>query len=136
MGAVEPAVPLPDLPDVPLHRRLGIVVSEASAERVVASMPVAGNTQPAGLLHGGASAALAEGAASLAATLHAGPGRAALGVELSITHHRAVREGTVTATATPLHRGRTVATYEVAITERTGARIATARLTCLLRSPE
>ncbi len=122
-----------DFPAIPLHERLGIVVVQASADRVVARMPVLGNTQPAGLLHGGASAALAEGAASIAAALHWGDEGAALGVELSITHHRAVREGTVTATASPLHRGRSVATYEVVITDEGGRRVATARLTCLLR---
>lgn len=123
----------PGLPPIALHDRLGIEVLEASADRVVATMPVAGNTQPVGLLHGGASAALAEGVGSIAAGLHAGPGRAALGVELNITHHRAVGGGRVTGTATPLHRGRTVATYEVAVTDEAGRRVATARVTCLLR---
>ena len=124
-----------EIPDAPLHRRLGIEVVEASPDRVVATMPVAGNTQPAGLLHGGATAALAEGVGSIGAILHAGPGRSAVGVDLSVTHHRGVRGGTVTAVATPLHRGSTVATYEVAVTDDTGARVATARLSCLVRTP-
>ena len=124
-----------EMPDAPLHRRLGIEVVEAAAERVVATMPVAGNTQPAGLLHGGATAALAEGVGSIGAILHAGPDRSVVGVDLSVTHHRAVRAGTVRAVATPLHRGSTVATYEVAVTDDAGARVATARLTCLIRTP-
>ncbi len=124
-----------DLPDTPLHQRLGIEVVEATPERVVATMPVAGNTQPAGLLHGGATAALAEGVGSIGAILHAGPGRSVVGVDLSVTHHRGVRVGSVTAVATPLHRGSTVATYDVAVTDDAGARVATARLTCLIRTP-
>lgn len=122
-----------DMPVSELHTRLGIVVLEASAHRVVATMPVAGNTQPAGLLHGGATAALAEGVGSIGALVHAGPGRSAVGVDLSVTHHRAAREGAVTAVATPLHLGSTVATYEVAVTDDAGRRTATARLTCLVR---
>ena len=130
MTTIDPA----DMPASDLHTRLGIVVTEASAERVVATMPVAGNTQPAGLLHGGATAALAEGVGSIGAIIHAGPGRSAVGVDLSVTHHRSAREGTVTAVATPLHLGSTVATYEVAVTDDAGRRTATARLTCLLRA--
>lgn len=101
---------------------------------LVVRMPVAGNTQPYGLLHGGASAALAETAGSLAANLGAqrrfpGEDAVAVGVDLNITHHRAVREGWVTATARPLHEGRTTATYEVVITDDGGRRVATARIT-------
>jgi len=128
------AIEAPDVPVSELHTRLGIVVLEASAQRVVATMPVAGNTQPAGLLHGGATAALAEGVGSIGALVHAGPGRSAVGIDLSVTHHRAAREGTVTAVATPLHLGATVATYEVAVTDDAGRRTATARLTCLVRT--
>ncbi|MFJ7244252.1 PaaI family thioesterase [Kitasatospora sp. NPDC098652] len=116
-----------------LGNRMGIVLVEATADRVVATMPVEGNTQPYGLLHGGASAVLAEHVGSIGATLHAGPERVAVGVELSCTHHRGMREGTVTGTATPVHRGRTTATYEVVITDEQGRRVCTSRLTCLIR---
>lgn len=116
-----------------LDQKMGVEVLEASAEVVVARMPVATNTQSFGLLHGGASAALAEAVGSWAAVIHAGPGRTALGVDLSVTHHRSVREGYVTATATPLHRGSTVATYAVEVVDDAGRRLATARMTCLLR---
>ena len=95
--------------------RLGIVIQHLAPDRAVGTMPVAGNTQPAGLLHGGASVVLAETLGSAAAYLHAGAGRTALGVEVSATHHRAVREGQVTGTATALHLGRTVATYEIVV---------------------
>lgn len=112
---------------------LGIDITEAAAERVVATMPVTGNTQPYGLLHGGATAALAETVGSLGAMAHAGKGRIAVGGDLSITHHRAVRAGSVTAVATPAHLGRSVATYDVVVTDDAGRRVATARLTCHLR---
>lgn len=116
-----------------LIERMGIVVTEVGATRAVGSMPVAGNTQPHGLLHGGASAALVETLGSLAAAAHAGPHRVAVGIELSATHHRSVRSGVVTGTATALHLGRTLATYEVVVHDDEGRRLCTGRLTCLLR---
>ena len=79
-----------------LARQMGIAILEATPERVVGTMPVEGNTQPYGLLHGGASAVLAETLGSIGSALHAGPNRIALGLELSATHHRAASEGTVT----------------------------------------
>ncbi|MDQ3449488.1 MAG: hotdog fold thioesterase, partial [Actinomycetota bacterium] len=94
--------------DQRLDVTMGIEILEASADRVVATMPVAGNTQPYGLLHGGATCVLAETAGSIAATLHAGDGRMAVGVDLNATHHRAMRDGVVTGVATPVHRGRSV----------------------------
>ena len=121
-----------------LAERLGITLTEATPERVVGSMPVEGNTQPYGLLHGGASCALAETLGSVGAALHAATlyGGIAMGVDINATHHRAVRTGIVTGVATPIHRGGTTATYEIVITDDTGARVCTARLTCLLRRPE
>lgn len=115
-----------------LMERLGIEFTHVAPGRVTAQMPVAGNTQPMGLLHGGASAALAETVGSIAAAL-AAPGHDAVGVDLNITHHRSVRSGDVTATATPLHEGRTVAVYAIEVTDQAGRRVATARLTCQLR---
>ncbi len=113
--------------------RLHMTITHVSAERATATMPVEGNTQPFGLLHGGASAALAETVGSLAAEVHAGPGRIAVGVDLSITHHRALSRGFVRAEATALRLGKTVATYDIAILDERGGRVASARLTCLLR---
>ncbi|HYN96436.1 MAG TPA: hotdog fold thioesterase [Pilimelia sp.] len=128
---------VPGTPDVgeTLLARMGIDVTEATAERVVGTMPVAGNTQPFGLLHGGASCVLAETLGSIGAGLHGlTVGRpAALGMEINATHHRPARAGVVTGVATPVHRGGTVATYEIVIVDEAGDRLCTARLTCLLR---
>lgn len=115
-----------------LVERMGITVIEASAERVVGTMPVAGNTQPYGLLHGGASCVLAETLGSLGAALHAGRERFTVGVEISATHHRSASSGLVTGVASMLHGGRTITTYEVVITDEQGRRVCTSRLTCLL----
>jgi uncharacterized protein (TIGR00369 family) len=113
-----------------LSGRLGITFSELGAESAVATMPVEGNTQSHGILHGGASAALAETVASVAANLHAGEGKVAFGVELSASHHRSAATGTVTAVATALHLGRTLASYEIVVSDDGGRRLCTARLTC------
>lgn len=116
-----------------LGDRMGIEILRAAPEEVVGTMPVEGNTQPYGLLHGGASAVLAETLGSVGAMLHGGPGKIAVGVDLNATHHRGLRSGTVTGTATPVHRGRSSATYEIVITDEAGRRVCTARLTCMLR---
>lgn len=116
-----------------LGTRMGLEVLEATPERVVGTLPVEGNTQPYGLLHGGASAVLAETLGSVGAMLHGGPHKVAVGVDLNCTHHRGVRSGLITGTATPVHRGRSTATYEVSVTDEQGKRVCTARLTCLLR---
>lgn len=118
-----------------LGEKLGIHFSEISVERLVATMPVEGNTQPAGLLHGGASTALAETMGSVGASLHAGPGAIVVGVDINATHHRSARSGVVTGTATPLYLGRTMATYEIVITDEAGKRLCTARISCLIRKP-
>ncbi|USQ78311.1 PaaI family thioesterase [Ornithinimicrobium faecis] len=123
----------PDQRIATLLDRMEIEITEASADRVVGRMPVAGNIQPYGLLHGGASAVLAETLGSVGSAHHAGEGRIAVGVDLNITHHRGVREGHVTGVATPLSLGRSVAAYEIVITDDSGKRCASARLTCQLR---
>jgi uncharacterized protein (TIGR00369 family) len=116
-----------------LPHRMGIRITEASALRVVGTMPVQGNTQPYGLLHGGASCVLAETLGSTGAAMQAGPGRVAVGIEISATHHRAASAGQVTGVATRLHAGRTLATYDIVITDDRGQRVCTARLSCLFR---
>jgi 1,4-dihydroxy-2-naphthoyl-CoA hydrolase len=120
-----------------LAERVGLIVTEASPQRVVGTMPVEGNTQPFGLLHGGASCVLAESLGSIGASLHAHQlfGGYAVGVDISATHHRAIRAGTVTGVAVPVHLGGLVATYEIVISDEADARVCTARLTCLLRKP-
>jgi 1,4-dihydroxy-2-naphthoyl-CoA hydrolase len=116
-----------------LPGRMGIRIIEASPKRVVGTMPVEGNTQPYGILHGGASCVLAESLGSLGAALQAGPGRITVGIEVNATHHRSVRSGLVTGVATLAHGGRTMATYDIVISDEDGRRVCTARLSCLHR---
>lgn len=116
-----------------LAESMGIEIVEAGAERMVARMPVAGNRQPFGLLHGGASVVLAETLGSFAAALHGGPEKVPVGIEINATHHRSAISGHVTGTATAITLGRTLATYEVVIVDDEGARLCTSRITCLLR---
>lgn len=116
-----------------LAEKMGIEIIEAVPGKVVARMPVEGNTQPYGLLHGGAHVVLAETVGSIAAAIAAGEGRAAMGLDINSTHHRGVRSGYVTATATALSEGRSVAAYEIAIVDDEGRRVNTSRLTCILR---
>ncbi len=115
---------------------MGIEIVEASSERCVATMPVAPNRQPYGLLHGGANAALAETVGSIAAAHHASRHRRiAVGVELSCSHHRAVKSGSVRAVATPLHAGSSLATYAIQIEDDLQHLVCTARLSCMLVQP-
>ncbi|MDQ0381872.1 hotdog fold thioesterase [Amycolatopsis thermophila] len=123
----------PRVAEQQLNDKLGIEFVELTAERVVGTMPVEGNLQPYGLLHGGANAVLAEALGSTVAALNAGPDKATLGFELSCTHHRAAREGLVTGVATPLHVGRGTITAEIVLTDDQGRRTCTARLSCLVR---
>jgi 1,4-dihydroxy-2-naphthoyl-CoA hydrolase len=116
-----------------LASRLGITFTDTDPAHVVATMPVARNRQPYGLLHGGASATLAETLGSLAAALYAGPDNIAVGVELNCTHHRSATQGEVTGVCTPLHVGRTMSSFEIVISDENGRRTCTARLTCAVR---
>lgn len=123
-----------EVPDGQLPAKMGIEIIDWTPERMVATMPVAGNLQPYGLMHGGASCVLAETLGSVAAAIHAGPDHAAVGLEISASHHRAARSGVVTAVCTPLHAGRTVATFQIAITDDTDRLLCSVRLTCLIRA--
>jgi uncharacterized protein (TIGR00369 family) len=116
-----------------LMERMGIAFVEVGPDRLVATMPVEGNTQPYGLLHGGASVVLAETLGSFGSVLHAGPGRVAVGIDINATHHRAARSGTVTGTATPLHLGGSTASWQIVVTDEQGRAVCTSRITCLLR---
>jgi 1,4-dihydroxy-2-naphthoyl-CoA hydrolase len=99
---------------------------------VTGRMPVSGNTQPFGALHGGASCVLAESLASVGACLHfALKGGVGVGTEINATHHRPVAEGWVTGVATAVRLGRTHATYEIAIEDELGRRVCSARMTCV-----
>lgn len=115
-----------------LNQTMGIELVEVTSNRLVGTMPVTGNTQPVGLLHGGASMVLAETLGSVGAAMHAYPDRMAVGIDINGTHHRAVRSGTVTAVATPLHLGRTLSSWEIKICDEQGRAVCTARITCAL----
>ncbi|MFI0433514.1 MAG: PaaI family thioesterase [Candidatus Nanopelagicales bacterium] len=117
-----------------LGARMGIEFLHVGPDRVVARMPVAGNTQPYGLLHGGASVVLAESVGSVAAAVHAGPGQFPVGIEINATHHRSARSGYVTATATPLSTGRTLSSFQIGVLDDQGRPVCTARLTCIIRN--
>jgi uncharacterized protein (TIGR00369 family) len=120
------------IPESALDDKMGLELFEISAERVVGRMPVAGNTQPFGRWHGGASCVLAETLGSFGANVHGHPHRAALGVDLNATHHRGAWSGFITGTATAIKLGRHIAMYEVVLTDDEARRICTARLTCQL----
>ena len=115
-----------------LIERMGIELTTLTAQEARGSMPVVGNTQPMGLLHGGASVVLAETLGSIAAQLHAGEGKAAVGIEINATHHAGARSGQVHGVARALHLGRSTASYEIVITDDTGKRVCTSRLTCMI----
>ncbi|MCU1629851.1 MAG: aromatic compound degradation protein PaaI [Pseudonocardia sp.] len=116
-----------------LAEKMGIEIVSRSLEEVVGRMPVAGNRQPYGLMHGGASGVLAETLGSTLSALHALPERFPVGLELACTHHRAATDGWVTGVARPLHVGRSTSTTEIVLTDDQGHRICTAKLTCLHR---
>ncbi len=115
-----------------LNEKMGIELVEVTPDRIVATMPVAGNTQPYGLLHGGASVVLAESLGSIGSAIHGFPDRIAVGVDINATHHRSATSGIVTGVATPLHQGRTSTAWEVVITDERGKRLCTSRITCAL----
>lgn len=120
-----------------LDEKMGVKILEQSVERVVATMPVEGNRQSFGLLHGGASLAVGEAVGSWAAVIHASTlGKTAVGVDVSATHHKSARSGLITITATPIHLGGTLTTHEVLITNDAGQRLCTLRITNLLLAPK
>ncbi|MFH5877689.1 hotdog fold thioesterase [Arthrobacter sp. NA-172] len=116
-----------------LVAKMGIKFLELSPERTVATMPVEGNTQVAGILHGGAHVVLAETLGSFAAALHAGAGHHVVGIEVGATHHRSVANGLVTGTCTAIHLGGTLTTHEIVMTDEHGRRLSTARITNMIR---
>ena len=117
-----------------LNDRMGIRFVPATVTEMVATMPVAGNRQPYGLLHGGANGVLAETLGSIHAAALAPAGHCPVGVELNCSHHRSATDGLVTGTCGPLQAGRTLASFAIDITEAAGRKVATARLTCIYRT--
>jgi uncharacterized protein (TIGR00369 family) len=115
-----------------LDSKMGIEIIEASPSRLVGTMPVDGNRQPIGLLHGGANVVLAESLGSVGTQLHAGADRKIVGVDINATHHKSATSGIVTGVATAVSLGKTMCCYEVVITNEAGERTCTARITCLI----
>lgn len=120
-----------------LAEKMGVTFTEFAVERAVATMPVEGNTQPVGLLHGGAYVVIGESLGSMAANFYAGPGRLAVGVDVNATHTASARSGIVTATCTPIHLGRSLTVHEIVIENDAGRRCSTVRITNMLKdAPE
>ena len=115
-----------------LAERMGMEFLEFTLERSVATMPVEGNTQPVGLMHGGAYVVLAESLGSMAANLHAGPSRLAVGVDINATHTRSARSGVVTGVCTPIHLGNSITVHEIAVSDEQGRRLSTVRITNMI----
>lgn len=116
-----------------LDEKLGIEIIDWNPDRVVARMPVEGNTQPYGLLHGGATCSLVETVGSYAAALGAGPGARVVGIELNATYLLAATSGHVTATCTPVGSELPLATFIIEVQDDRGQMTASARLTCMVR---
>jgi len=119
-----------------LADRMGIELLELSAERAVARMPVEGNTQPLGVLHGGAHVVLGESLGSFAANVWAWPDKVAVGIEINASHSRPATSGFVTGIATAVTLGKTLTVHEVAITDDEGRRLSTIRITNFLRESD
>lgn len=116
-----------------LADRMGIKLVELSAERAVATMPVEGNTQPIGLVHGGAYVVLGESLGSFAANVHAHPWGYAVGIEINASHHKSATSGIVTGTCTAIKLGKTLTTHEIRVHDEAGELLSTVRITNLIR---
>ena len=115
-----------------LDKKMGIEITEASLTRLVATMPVEGNTQPMGILHGGANVVLAESLGSVGTQLNAGENRRIVGIDINATHHKATATGVVTGVATAVSIGKTLCCWDIVITNENGQRTCTARITCMI----
>jgi uncharacterized protein (TIGR00369 family) len=116
-----------------LANKMGIKLVELSAEYSVATMPVEGNTQPVGILHGGAHVVLAESLGSMSANVWAYPEKLAVGIEVNASHTRSVASGVVTATCRALNLGKSLTLHEIEITDEQGRRLSTVRITNFLK---
>ena len=122
---------LEDSEEGTLMDTLGMEVVTRDPDRTEVRMPVERARQVVGILHGGATAALIETAASVAARAAAPEGVIPVGAELTVSHLRSVSRGWVTATASPLHRGRRTVVYQVAVTDEDERTIAVGTLRSL-----
>ena len=120
----------------PLAEKMGIELLELSAERAVATMPVEGNTQPLGVLHGGAHVVLGESLGSFAANVWAHPDKVAVGIEVNASHSRSATSGVVTAVCSALALGKTLATHEIVVSDEQGRRLSTVRITNYLKDKQ
>lgn len=117
----------------PLAEKMGIELLELSAERAVATMPVEGNTQPLGVLHGGAHVVLGESLGSFAANVWAHPDKVAVGIEVNASHSRSATNGMVTAVCSAINLGKSLAVHEIVISDEAGRRLSTVRITNYLK---
>ena len=116
-----------------LAEKMGIELLELSAEKAIAKMPVDGNTQPLGVLHGGAHVVLAETLGSIAANVWAFPEKVAVGIEVNASHSRSVSTGFVTGTCTAINLGKTLTLHEISVTDETGKILSTVRITNFIK---
>jgi uncharacterized protein (TIGR00369 family) len=116
-----------------LADRMGIRIVSMNGSHGVATMPADGNKQPLGIVHGGAYVVLAETLGSMCATMAAGEGRHAVGIEINASHTKSCTEGLITATARAINIGRNLATHEVTVDDDKGNRLSTIRITNFLR---
>lgn len=120
-----------------LATRMGIELTELSAERSVATMPAEGNRQPLGLVNGGAYLVLGETLGSISANVWASSfEKVAVGIEISASHSKSCREGTVTAVCTSISLGKTLTVHEIVCSDESGARLSTVRITNLIRDKQ
>lgn len=117
----------------PLSNKMGIEFDILGADYSVARMPVEGNTQVVGILHGGAHVVLGESLGSLSAAVHGGPDHIAVGIEINASHSKSVDSGWVTGTCRAISLGRTLCTHEIEITDEAGNRLSTVRMTNFLK---
>lgn len=117
-----------------LGAKMGILFVEVSAERTVAVMPVHGNEQPYGLLHGGAHCVLGESLGSVSAAIHAGQNKYAVGIDINATHTASATSGWVTAECRAIHLGGSLTVHEIVITNEEGRRCSTVRITNMIRT--
>lgn len=116
-----------------LAQKMGIELIQLGADLSIARMPVEGNRQVVGLLHGGAHVVLAESLGSMSSAVHAGPEKIAVGIEINATHSRSVTEGWVEATCEALVLGKTLTTHQITIRDEGGHRLSTVRMTNIIR---
>lgn len=117
-----------------LAEKMGIQLMELSSEFSKATMPAIGNRQPLGLVNGGAYLVLGETLGSISANVWAhGLDRVAVGIEISASHSRSCREGTVTAECRAISLGKTLTVHEIICRDDQGERLSTIRITNLIR---